>query len=103
MALQAAGLGVLAVPGFIVFGSQGLTIDNHGGYINLVGGLKHFLFFHSVGSVIIPTGVCTPPTVAGRLECHGHSHRPPLGRRLVSPNSVGDITYKHLGTFFWGL
>ena len=58
MALQAAGLGVLAVPGFIVFGSQGLTIDNHGGYINLVGGLEHFLFFHIfpyIGNVMIQT------------------------------------------------
>ena len=43
--------------------------------LHLVGGLEHFLFFHSVGNVIIPTdeviffrGVGQPPT------CHYHRY-----------------------------
>ena len=43
-------------------------------YINLIGGLEHFLFFHIIGNVIIPTDVHSyfsegfgfkPPTING--------------------------------------
>jgi len=45
----------------------------------LVGGLEHFLFFHSVGNVIIPTDeliffrwVGIPPASDGELTSHGN-------------------------------
>ena len=58
----------LTAPFIVDFQLPCLITGGYDGNIYLVGGLEHFLFFHSVGNVIIPAdeliffrGVAQPP------------------------------------------